>query len=110
MFISTNFYEKIFIKNTNNFPVKLNLALSYDTDFRDIFEVKGINVHSKGLRAIIEGEEGKNIILRYEGLDNVIRRTEFYFKPSPVISTGIRPTSASTSHRMKQKRSTSRWS
>lgn len=85
MFISSNFYEKLFIKNTNNFPVKLQLSLSYDTDFRDIFEVKGINVHRKGLRAIIEGEEGKNIILRYEGLDNVIRRTEFYFKPTAEI-------------------------
>jgi glycogen debranching enzyme len=85
MFISTNFYEKMFIKNTNGFPVKLKLSLSYDTDFRDIFEVKGVNLHRKGLRAIIEGDEGKNIILRYEGLDNVIRRTEFYFKPSPEI-------------------------
>jgi len=85
MFISTNFYEKMFIKNTNGFPVKLKLSLSYDTDFRDIFEVKGISLHRKGLRAIIEGEEGKNIILRYEGLDNVIRRTEFYFKPTPEI-------------------------
>jgi len=85
MFISTNFYEKMFIKNTNNFPVKLKLSLSYDTDFLDIFEVKGISVNKKGLRAIIEGDEGKNVILRYEGLDNVIRRTEFYFKPSPEI-------------------------
>jgi len=85
MFISTNFYEKMFIKNTNGFAVKLKLSLSYDTDFRDIFEVKGVNLHRKGLRAIIEGDEGKNIILRYEGLDNVIRRTEFYFKPSPEI-------------------------
>jgi len=85
MFISTNFYEKMFIKNTNGFPVKLKLLLSYDTDFKDIFEVKGISLHRKGLRAIIEGEEGKNIILRYEGLDNVIRRTEFYFKPTPEI-------------------------
>jgi glycogen debranching enzyme len=85
MFISTNFYEKMFIKNTNGFPVKLKMSLSYDTDFRDIFEVKGVSLHRKGLRAIIEGEEGKNIILRYEGLDNVIRRTEFYFKPPPEI-------------------------
>jgi glycogen debranching enzyme len=85
MFISTNFYEKMFIKNTLGFPVKLKLSLSYDTDFKDIFEVKGISLHRKGLRAIIEGEEGKNVILRYEGLDNVIRRTEFYFKPTPEI-------------------------
>lgn len=85
MFISTNFYEKMFIKNTNGFPVKLKLSLSYDTDFKDIFEVKGVSLHRKGLRAIIEGEEGKNVILRYEGLDNVIRRTEFYFKPTPEI-------------------------
>ncbi len=85
MFISTNFYEKMFIKNTNGFPVKLNISLSYDTDFKDIFEVKGPSLHRKGLRAIIEGEEGKNVILRYEGLDNVIRRTEFYFRPTPDI-------------------------
>lgn len=85
MFISTNFYEKLFVKNTNSFPVKLSLELSYDTDFRDIFEVKGISQPRRGLRALIEGEEGKNIILRYEGLDNVIRRTEFYFKPAPEI-------------------------
>ncbi|MGA9138956.1 MAG: glycogen debranching N-terminal domain-containing protein [Methanocella sp.] len=85
MFISTNFYEKLFVKNTNSFPVHLKLALSYDTDFRDIFEVKGSPTTRRGLRAIIEGEEGKNIILRYEGLDNVIRRTEFYFKPLPEI-------------------------
>jgi len=81
MFISTNFYEKMFIKNTNNFPIKLKLSLSYDTDFKDIFEVKGITQRKRGLRAIIEGDEGKNVILRYEGLDNVLRRPEFYFKP-----------------------------
>jgi glycogen debranching enzyme len=85
MFISTNFYEKLFVKNTNSFPVQLKLALSYDTDFRDIFEVKGSPAARRGLRAIIEGEEGQNIILRYEGLDNVIRRTEFFFKPVPEI-------------------------
>lgn len=85
MFISTNFYEKLFVKNTNSFPVKLQLELSYDTDFRDIFEVKGWSYPKRGLRAIIEGEEGKNIILRYEGLDNVVRRTEFYFNPAPEI-------------------------
>jgi glycogen debranching enzyme len=85
MFISTNFYEKLFVKNTNSFPVRLKMALSYDTDFRDIFEVKGEAKARRGLRAIIEGDEGKNIILRYEGLDNVIRRTEFYFKPLPDI-------------------------
>ena len=85
MFISTNFYEKLFVKNTNSFPVKLKLGLSYDTDFRDIFEVKGTAQARRGLRAIIEGDEGKNIILRYEGLDNVIRRTEFYFQPTPEI-------------------------
>ena len=85
MFISTNFYEKLFVKNTNSFPVQLRLALSYDTDFRDIFEVKGSPAARRGLRAIIEGEDGQNIILRYEGLDNVIRRTEFYFKPVPDI-------------------------
>lgn len=85
MFISSNFYEKMFIKNTNSFPVKIKLALSYDTDFKDIFEVKGINYSRRGLRAIIEGEDGKNVILRYEGLDNIIRRTEFYFNPAPEI-------------------------
>ncbi len=85
MFISSNFYEKMFIKNTNSFPVKIKLELSYDTDFKDIFEVKGINYSRRGLRAIIEGEDGKNVILRYEGLDNIIRRTEFYFNPAPEI-------------------------
>lgn len=85
MFISTNFYEKLFIKNTNSFPVKLAIELSYDTDFHDIFEVKGLSFSRRGLRALIEGEEGKNIIIRYEGMDNVIRRTELYFRPSPEI-------------------------
>lgn len=85
MFISSNFYEKLFIKNTNSFPVKLFLTLSYDTDFRDIFEVKSIEHPRRGLRAIMEGDGGGNIILRYEGLDNIIRRTEFYFKPAPDI-------------------------
>ncbi|MCD1296179.1 glycoside transferase [Methanocella sp. CWC-04] len=85
MFISSNFYEKLFIKNTNAFPVKLQVALSYDTDFRDIFEVKTVTYTRRGLRAILEGEEGKNVILRYEGLDNIIRRTEFYFNPAPEI-------------------------
>jgi glycogen debranching enzyme len=86
MSISTNFYETISIKNTNDFPVKLEISLSFDADFLDIFEVKGISALKKGMRAIIKGEEGKNaILLRYKGFDRVIRRTELVFRPTPEI-------------------------
>jgi glycogen debranching enzyme len=83
--ISTNFYETISIENTNDFAVKVEVSLSFDADFLDVFEVKGISAGKKGLRGVTRGIEGNAAILRYEGLDHIIRQTELFFRPVPEI-------------------------
>ena len=79
-------YQRIRIANFGRVSLDLDLSLQFDADFSDIFEVRGTKRKRKGrkLEALIN--EGK-VILSYEGLDNVIRRTSLEFSPSPAELT-----------------------
>jgi glycogen debranching enzyme len=82
-------HERLRITNYGLVPVKLSIVLYFEADFADIFEVRGTKRIRKGKR--LEGmiEEGR-VILAYEGLDGVPRRTR--------LESSRTPEEISTSH------------
>lgn len=79
-------YEWLRMTNYGLLPVEINFSFEFDSDFADIFEVRGIKREKRGTR--LETEVGtESVALSYRGLDNIIRRTEIHFEPAPVSLT-----------------------
>jgi glycogen debranching enzyme len=79
-------YERIRIRNYGPNAVATSLTLNFLADFADIFEVRGTRRARKGrrLQTVIQQ---KTIVLGYEGLDGVVRRTRLEFTPAPTVLT-----------------------
>jgi glycogen debranching enzyme len=75
-------YEKIKVSNYGMAPVSLSVTVQFDADFVDIFEVRGARRERRG-RRLEPWVNGGTCILAYEGLDRVLRRTHFEFRPPP---------------------------
>src|SRR6185436_19409574 len=75
-------YEHLRIANYGPVPIKAILHYIYESDFADIFEVRGTQRTRRGNRLTPHiGESG--VTLSYEGLDGVIRRTRIFCEPAP---------------------------
>jgi len=70
-------------------PLRVRLGLNFAADFRDIFEVRGTRRERRGqlLPALVQHDE---VVLRYEGLDGVRRRTRLTASPAPAHADGER--------------------
>ncbi len=82
--------ERIMVHNHSGTGVDLVLALMFDSDFADIFEVRGMRRQRRGRasrRVVGPGE----IVMAYEGLDGRLRETALCVEPPP---TTLKPTSA----------------
>jgi glycogen debranching enzyme len=75
-------YEALRIRNYGLFPVDFACTFFFDADFADIFEVRGLRRKRRGVRHEDRIEEGA-ILLSYEGLDGVLRRTRIKANPAP---------------------------
>jgi glycogen debranching enzyme len=73
--------ERLRVSNHALEAVQVPLAVRFDADFRDVFEVRGTHRARRGRRL----EEGATLsdatLLRYEGLDGVERRTRVRWDP-----------------------------
>lgn len=66
--------EEITIHNYGDVPVRMDLAVAYDADFADIFEVRGQKRPKRG--ALLPADiRAAGVALSYRGLDNVVRHT-----------------------------------
>jgi glycogen debranching enzyme len=76
-------YERLVARSFAREPVRLVLTLRFRADFADLFEVRGMHRAERGrhLPALV-GERG--VVLRYVGLDGVIRRTRITFSAPPI--------------------------
>jgi glycogen debranching enzyme len=76
-------HELIILTNYGIEAYEIEVALSFRGDFRDIFEVRGMERKKRG--EVIEPEILDNHIIRlaYKGLDNVQRETVMQFDPVP---------------------------
>ena len=75
-------YERIRISNYGLSPAELSLNFHYEADFADIFEVRGVIRDKKG-EFLEEQIEDAAIVLRYRGLDDVLRKTRIVCSEIP---------------------------
>jgi glycogen debranching enzyme len=75
-------YQRLAVRNYDNRPVSLNLIVSFDGDFADLFEVRGERRPRRGTseRRVIKPDKA---VLSYQGLDDRLRRTVLAFDPPP---------------------------
>ncbi|MCD1295954.1 amylo-alpha-1,6-glucosidase [Methanocella sp. CWC-04] len=74
--------ETISIVNFNEFDVHVSLTLEFDSDFDDIFTVRGISEKSGGELYPIKYENGL-LHISYHGQDGHMRNTKVMFSPGP---------------------------
>jgi glycogen debranching enzyme len=80
-------HERIVARSFARDPLRLLLTLSYQADFADIFEVRGMRRPNRGRRLpTIVSERGA--LLRYVALDGVVRRTRLAFSVRPKAIDG----------------------
>jgi len=79
--------ETITVENFNQFDVTLDLLLEFDSDFNDIFTIRGVNEPADGVALPIKYEAGK-LYLSYKGQDGHWRNTRIEFDPAPTVSEG----------------------
>jgi glycogen debranching enzyme len=66
--------ERIRVANHDLHPIEVPLTVRFDSDFADVFEVRGTRRSSRGHR-LANTSGGNSVVLRYRGLDGVERRT-----------------------------------
>jgi glycogen debranching enzyme len=80
-------YQQMRISNFGREAVSFSLRLRFGADFADIFEVRGQRRPARG-RDLPAEVSADRVILGYQGLDNVLRRTLLDFTPKPTTLTG----------------------
>ena len=75
-------HERIRIHNYGNSEFPLAIRIAVDADYADLFEARGQQREHRGqrLQTLYSGEE---LVLGYEGLDHVVRRTHVRCWPKP---------------------------
>lgn len=79
---NSTLYREFRLKNYDLNPLYFELNFYYSADFKDIFEIRGLQRERRGnyQEAILTENE---IILGYKGLDNIFRKTHICFNPAP---------------------------
>lgn len=75
-------YEEFAFVNYGLSDLAIPFRLEFDADFADIFEVRGIHRPKRGRRLPNEVEKS-SVVMPYEGLDGVVRRTRLECTPQP---------------------------
>jgi glycogen debranching enzyme len=81
-------YELLRIVNYGETPCETTLSMTFDADFADIFEVRGMSRARRG-RLFEPSQEDGELLLRYIGLDDVERRTRIVCSPAPRVRDGV---------------------
>jgi glycogen debranching enzyme len=79
------FYHQMKLFNYGRKPILFTITYSFDADFKDIFEIRGIKRNKEGEMLTPSAAENK-LCLSYRGLDNITRRTciKFVSKPDKI--------------------------
>lgn len=80
-------YQRLRMQNHDGQPFDVRLSLTFDSDFADLFEVRGMKRPHRGIaRAEVHGMT--EVSLNYLGLDDHRRRTVLLFEPVPESLSG----------------------
>lgn len=84
-------HERLRVSNHGPVPVQVRLGFDVGADFADIFEIRGLTRDRSGRLLEPEARDGA-LVIGYEGLDRVIRRTRVTCDPAPDSAgpTGVR--------------------
>ncbi len=76
------FFDRITLENFNLTPVKLNIEICVDSDFVDVFQVRGVarRIHGQYYKPVYRDGE---LVFVYRGLDDVLRQTVVQMNPQP---------------------------
>jgi glycogen debranching enzyme len=79
-------YQRLAVRNYGDATVDLRLSMMFDSDFADIFEVRGLRRKRRGIaeRAVLGADRA---VLTYHGLDGKILHTSLTFDPEPTELT-----------------------
>lgn len=77
-----NCFERIEISNFGPDPVPLAVTVEFEADYIDLFEIRGSSRKERGLLAAPTVSKNE-VVLSYEGLDQVARKTRFCFSHVP---------------------------
>jgi glycogen debranching enzyme len=80
--LNDTLYHRVAIRNHGDQPVEFRLTILFDSDFADLFEVRGLRRPRRGtISRDVLGPS--SAILDYKGLDDKPRRTRLNFDPAP---------------------------
>ncbi len=81
-------YERLALRNYDQVPHRLRLALRYAADFADLFEIRGAERNRRGDIEVEQPDEN-SVLFRYGGLDGLVRTTRIEFSRAPTrLTTG----------------------
>lgn len=75
-------YDRIGLRSYDSRHRTLRVAVTFDADYRDLFEVRGTDRQKRGKRAVQVASETE-VQFRYVGLDEIVRTTSLHFGPTP---------------------------
>jgi glycogen debranching enzyme len=75
-------YQRLRLRNYGSSRVETAYSLRFNSDFADIFEVRGTQRERRGT-ALPPLISSGTVVLGYRGLDNVVRRSRLEFAPVP---------------------------
>jgi glycogen debranching enzyme len=75
-------YQRLGVRNFGDRAADLRLVILFDSDFADLFEVRGLRRDRRGVmtRRVVAPDQ---VLLSYRGLDDRTRRTRLTFDPPP---------------------------
>ncbi|HUI13195.1 MAG TPA: amylo-alpha-1,6-glucosidase [Xanthobacteraceae bacterium] len=75
-------YQRLSVRNYGDKAIRLRVSLLFDSDFADLFEVRGAHRDRRGT-ATARIHSDDRVLLVYDGLDRKLRRTALNFDPAP---------------------------
>jgi glycogen debranching enzyme len=84
-------HEHIRVTHHGSEPVRVRLEFTFDGDFVDLFEVRGMKRDRRGER-LPPQVANNEVVLPYRGLDRLVRRTRIRFEPTPAAIDSGRAT------------------
>ncbi|GMA78194.1 hypothetical protein GCM10025880_46110 [Methylorubrum aminovorans] len=75
-------YDRIGLRNYDTRRRHLRIGITFDADYRDLFEVRGSDRTNRGKRTV-ERRSETEVQFRYAGLDEIVRTTSVHFGPKP---------------------------
>nr|WP_227319819.1 amylo-alpha-1,6-glucosidase [Acidisoma silvae] len=89
--INATLFERIQIRSFAHEPQLIRLEFAFDSDFADLFEVRGTPRARRGTKQAPDVDE-TSVTLGYVGLDEKRRSTRLRFSPTPTALDGGRAT------------------